>query len=94
MNMKLTEDKKTLVAELVAKFGTVITRAQLCDHMRTKGLDFRGSRPPKGSAFPSWITNTKSLRAGRGQYDLSSLVEGNTSDNVDTNTVSQSVAAN
>lgn len=92
--MKLTEDKKTLVAELVAKFGPVITRAQLCDHMRTKGLDFRGSRPPKGSNFPSWITNTKSLRAGRGQYDLSSLVEGNNTATVDTDTVQNVAAAN
>jgi hypothetical protein len=79
--MKLTEDKKALVAELVAKFGNVVTRNQLCDHLRSKGVDFRGSRPPKGSPFPSWITNTKSLRApGRGQYDLSSLVNGNDSE--------------
>lgn len=74
--MKLTEDKKTLVSELVAKYGNIVTRNQLCDFMRSKGVDFRGSRPPKGSPFPSWITNTKSLRAGRGQYDLSSLVNG------------------
>jgi hypothetical protein len=84
--MKLTDDKKALVAELVAKFGNVITRSQLLEHMRTKGLDFRGSRLPKGSDFPFWITNTKSLRAGRGQYDLSSLNKSET-DTQNSNTV-------
>jgi hypothetical protein len=81
MKMKLNDEKRTLVNELVAKFGKVITRQQLCDHMRTKGLEFKGSRAPKGSNFPSWITNTKSLRAGRGQYDFSSLINDGT--NVD-----------
>lgn len=90
--MKLTEDKKALVSELVAKYGTIVTRNQLCDFMRSKGVDFRGSRPPKGSPFPSWITNTKSLRAGRGQYDLSSLVNDNTENSANAE-VSQVVAA-
>ena len=68
--MKLTDEKRTLIESLKARYGSVVTRKQLVEYTRERGADFTGSRIPKGVEFPFWIVNTRKVRVGRGAYNL------------------------
>lgn len=71
--MKLNDEKKTLVADLKAKYGNVVTRKQILEFVKGQGASFTGARVPSGTDFPHWITNSKKIRVGRGAYNLDLL---------------------
>ncbi len=89
--MKLTEEKKTLVTNLKAKYGTnVVTRKQILEFVKSQGVSFDGSRVPSGTEFPHWITNNKNIRVGRGAYNLDlleSTVKASATNGADASTV-------
>jgi hypothetical protein len=63
--MKLNDKKRDIVSAIVENFGSVVTRKQVLAYVKANGRSIADVR---------FIFNTKSLRAGRGQYDLSSLL--------------------
>jgi hypothetical protein len=68
---KLNDAKKTLLENLMSRFGAHITRKQLVSYVKeTTGQAFEGNRIPKKSDFPRWIMNTKGAAMGRGVYNL------------------------
>lgn len=74
--MKLNDEKRVLIEGLKAKFGSVVTRKQILEFVKTSGTVFEGSRVPAGTEFPHWITNNKMIKVGRGAYNLDLLTAG------------------
>jgi len=68
--MKLNSIKEALLNELISQYGSVVTRKQVVDFVKSRGANFTGSSIPAGVKFPHWITNNKEVRVGRGRYDL------------------------
>ena len=62
---KVSDAKKALLAEIVQNLGNVVTRKQILGFVKGRGGSVADVR---------WIFNTKNVRAGRGQYDLSTLM--------------------
>lgn len=56
--MKLVE-KQMLVSDLIERHGLTVNRKELLAYTQGAGLD-----------HPNWLLNNKSLRAGRGAYNL------------------------
>lgn len=79
--MKLNDKKRALVEQLVDKFGNLVTRKQVLSYVKSTGLTIQDVR---------FIFNTRSLRAGRATYDLSSLVDGSESVAVENDSVQAS----
>lgn len=71
MAVRLTDAKKNLVEALAKSLGPVVTRKQVLDYTKSVGLDITAVR---------WLFNNKAFRAGRGQYDLSSLLPAKAED--------------
>jgi len=67
---KVSDTKKAFLNEIVQNVGTVVTRKQVLGFVKSRGGTIADVR---------WIFNSKSARAGRGQYDLTSLVNGTAS---------------
>jgi len=64
---KVSDAKKALLAEIMQNMGNMVTRKQVLAFVKSKGGSVADVR---------WIFNTKSARAGRGQYDLNALFSG------------------
>jgi hypothetical protein len=69
MSVRLTDAKTNLVEALAKNFGNVVNRKQVLDYVKSVGLDIKAVR---------WLLNNKAFRAGRGQYDLSTLLADDT----------------
>ena len=76
--MKLNEKKREIVESLNDAFGAIVSRKQTLAFIKSRGGTIADVR---------FIFNTKSLRAGRGQYDLSSLLSNGVDNTVETETV-------
>ena len=63
--MTLTTDKLQLVTALRKAFGDTVTRQQVISFMADNKMTVK---------FPHWIFNNKKIRAGRGTYNLATLV--------------------
>lgn len=59
---KLNDEKKTLVENLINKFGEVVTRKDIVDYVKSNDLP-----------LPRWILNDKSIRTGRASFNLALL---------------------
>lgn len=90
--MKLNQEKQTMITELIAAYGEVVTRKQVIEYVHSTGITFTGSKIPKGVEFPHWITNTKGARVGRGHYNLSFFLNQDTATPVELETTENSAA--
>lgn len=71
MRRKLSIAKRQFLEDLKANFGPVVTRKQIISFVAQEtGQVFLGSRVPKNTEFPHWITNCKEARTTRGAYNL------------------------
>lgn len=53
--------RQSLAIELIEKFGVIVTRKAVMEHLLSTGRDRN---------CVSWLFNNKMFRAGRGQYTL------------------------
>lgn len=67
--MRLNDKKKAILDLLVENFGAVFTRKQALALIKSNGGTIADVR---------FIFNNKAFRAGRGQYDVSSLISVDT----------------
>jgi hypothetical protein len=61
---QLSTAKSQILQQLTERYGSVVTRSQI--------VEFVGET---STPFPHWITNDKTLRLGRGQYNLDVLIQ-------------------
>lgn len=64
---KVSNDKKQLLQKMVESIGPIFTRKQALSFVTSNGGTVADIR---------WVFNNKAFRAGRGQYDVSSMTSG------------------
>lgn len=62
---KVSNDKKMLLQKMVESVGPIFTRKQALSFVKSNGGSIADIR---------WVLNNKQFRAGRGQYDVSSMM--------------------